>query len=211
MLGFESLREAKAAYLMHFDNPKFLGSVSETDIDTFKQAFVHKSLLAGIPDVDPAAVSQVPPTESMMPASPMMGMFPPPIDPETYEGVNALLGRIGSCKDNELMQIASDIWGSAVTFEGQQPEQARSEIVGFLLDQRDLLGVMPEQPSFEPSPSLPTLAPSGSSDYSNVSRTSPTVSNAQPPEGNSFGGGSQTQPSMGLFGQGFYKRPDVLA
>lgn len=37
MLGFDSLTEAKAAYLAHYDNPKFLGSIKAMLMDEFKR------------------------------------------------------------------------------------------------------------------------------------------------------------------------------
>ena len=37
MLGFDSLTEAKAAYLAHYDNPRFLGSIKAMLMDEFKR------------------------------------------------------------------------------------------------------------------------------------------------------------------------------
>lgn len=37
MLGFDSAKEAKEAYLQHFNDPKFFGSMKEMDIEEFKQ------------------------------------------------------------------------------------------------------------------------------------------------------------------------------
>ena len=132
MLGFTSEREAKAAYLVHYDNTKYFGGMSETDIDTFKRVWMQKSLNT----IQPA---QQPTQPGMQPPMGMMQMGPPPIDVETYEGVSALLGRLGSIKDTELMTIAEKIWGGGYNFEGASPAQAHSEILGFLLDQRNLL------------------------------------------------------------------------
>jgi len=36
MLGFDSSKKAKSAYLAHYDNPKFFGSMSEIDFVDFK-------------------------------------------------------------------------------------------------------------------------------------------------------------------------------
>jgi inorganic pyrophosphatase len=139
MLGFISPREAKSAYLEHYDNPKYFGEMTETTIDAFKRMLsldgpktrvVKKSFIPGMP---------------MMPG--MMG--PPPIDVETFDGVRAILSRIGNSKDAELMQIASEIWGPGCNFQGQTPDQAREEIIGFLLDQQDLLGVAQNIPPLQ--------------------------------------------------------------
>lgn len=37
MLGFNSSKEAKSAYLRHYDNPKFFGSMKELDLASFKE------------------------------------------------------------------------------------------------------------------------------------------------------------------------------
>jgi hypothetical protein len=277
MIGFDSAREAKAAYLMHYNDKRFFGSMSEMTMAEFKSAHVNKSfakstgwlgvdldgtlaefgsfkgktvigkpipamvekvkakLAAGktvkiftarVHDGDKETISAIEqwceqhlgrklpvtnkkdpdleeiwddiatgvkqntgqfvkavlpndigPTVGVQPAMPlmpgmmnpmnpmgMMGMGPPPIDVETLEGVQGLLGRIGSVPDQQLIEIASKIWGDGYTFEGQKPEQARQEIIGFLLDQQDLLGIKPD-PALQPSPSLPVKNPDGSTDY----------------------------------------------
>jgi hypothetical protein len=346
MVGFESAREAKAAYLMHFNDPKFFGSMTTTDIESFKRMFVNKSIdaeyeslrrslmsttdeafqkglvdqlkklwgkvkakfgggkqepakptktwvrntdqecktgvcirldgqtiaiddtftaMKGMPvdgppahtsckcslefsmgksvyygdDYDPEREESDPEREEVsenpennperdqepkdskpepVPAQPdmdptaqpmidpMTGMPVMPIDPhdvETYEGVESLLGRLGSVKDPELMEIASKIWGDGYNFEGQSPYQARAEILGFLLDQRDLLGVGPEeieQPGLQPSPSLPIKEPGGSSDYSGMS---PEVEPSAGPEDSYFEEVPASEPSMDSSGPNY--------
>lgn len=225
MVGFSTPKEAKQAYLMHFDDPRFFGSMTETDVTAFKRMFVNKALgtrrlkkwvrdggkkcttgvcemLDGVtvPDDQPFPYTMealgysvmAPPAHkncecsmeyvneplkrSIMPNAPMMDpmMVVDPHDVETFEGVQSLIGRMGSVKDPELMDIASKIWGSGYNFEGQSPYQARAEILGFLMDQRDLLGVepyVPENPGLQPSPSLPVKEPLGSSEYYGSSPT----------------------------------------
>ena len=250
MIGFDSKREAKAAYLMHYDNPKFFGTMTVTDVDAFKRMFVKKALKSsgmktwkrvgnkhcttGVCDLldgvsvpsdepfpyakallgydvyappahggctctmtggsglkrslndnveaeemqNPMTVPQAPSDGLPMP----MEMFVDPHDVETYEGVESLLGRLGGVKDPELMQIAEKIWGRGYNYEGQMPSIARAEILGWLLDQRDLLGVEPAVPTtndFAPSPSLPVKDPRGSSEYSD-SYTGAAPAHAQP-------------------------------
>jgi hypothetical protein len=107
------------------------------------------------------------PGMGMMPG--MMPMMPDPQDVETFEGVQSLIRRMGSVKDLELMEIGSKIWGDGYNYEGKTPLQARAEILGFLLDQRDLLGIEPDliaMPDLQPSPSLPVKDPQGSTNYS---------------------------------------------
>lgn len=271
MVGFDTLREAKAAYLMHFDDDRFLGSVTSTDITAFKRMYVKKSLAAqltearlqtdemskGLKDklsrlwskvktkfkgakdkptktwrrnsdehcrtgvcvrldgktipIDetftamkgmqvmgpPAHLSckcsldfdyswkSFAPDGSPMAMDPMQAVMDPmafidPHDCETYEGCEHMLSTFGTIKDPELIEIASKVWGDGYTYEGQDPMQARMELIGFLMDQRDLLGVMPEEvpmmhgsPS-PPSPSLPETSPtSGSTDYYSGSNEHP--------------------------------------
>lgn len=119
-----------------------------------------------------------------MPIMPMMPMLDPQ-DVETFEGVQSLLGRMGGIKDPELMEIAEKIWGDGCNFEGQSPQQARAEIMGFLMDQRDLLGVMPVEMQLQqeqPSLSSQDGAPPSSLDSSNPSESSEEMAS---PEDNS--------------------------
>ena len=42
MLGFSSRSHAKEAYLMHYDDPDFFGSIEELDINSFQDKVTHK-------------------------------------------------------------------------------------------------------------------------------------------------------------------------
>jgi len=42
MLGFDNPKEAKEAYLMHYNDPRFFGSMDEYDMDTFKDHIKRK-------------------------------------------------------------------------------------------------------------------------------------------------------------------------
>lgn len=42
MLGFESSKDAKAAYIEHYNSPKFFGGITELDMDDFKQKLEGK-------------------------------------------------------------------------------------------------------------------------------------------------------------------------
>ena len=126
MIGFESPKDAKQAYLAHYNDSRFFGSMKTMKVDDFKEEFVNKNL------------------ESLSsPPSPEM-MGPPPIDVETLEGVTSLLGRLGSIKDDEMMQVMAEVWGPGFESTSELP-QIREEVTGFLLDQRDLLMAVPMQ------------------------------------------------------------------
>ena len=262
MIGFDSAKEAKAAYLVHFNSSKFFGSMTETDVEAFKRMFVKKALgarrlkkwvrgpegkcrtgicddLEGvtIPDDQPFPYAQSklgydilsPPAHksckcsleyvgeplqrSLAPNGPIVGQTPQmaiqkdPTDVETFEGVQSLLNRIGSVKDPELMEIASKIWGDGYNYEGKSPMQARMEITGFLMDQRDLLGVVPAEPTIpdlSPSPSLPEKGQLGSSEYYGGS---PAVEPTGAPVDNSLDAGYQSQPSNNSYEQDLSQKP----
>lgn len=48
MLGFRNKKEAKEAYLQHYDDPKFLGPISRVSMDRFKQLVASKKQLVKI-------------------------------------------------------------------------------------------------------------------------------------------------------------------
>ena len=101
------------------------------------------------------------------------------------------------------MQIAGKIWGDGYTFEGLPPEIARAEIIGFLLDQRDLLGVEPAMPSSAQFPSSPVPYQTGSSDYSQ-----PSASSNPSPEVGSPEEVSPSQSLMSWFEEDFSQKPN---
>lgn len=247
MVGFDTPKEAKQAYLSHYNDERFFGTMTQTDLDAFKRMFVNKALKTrkmkrwtrgdkkhcrtGVCDVlDGVTVPEdqpfpyaknklgydvmAPPAhkgctckleyvtqalrrslDPQMPVDPAAMMMPDPQDVETFEGVQSLINRMGSVKDPELMEIASKIWGEGCNYEGQNPWQARAEILGFLMDQRDLLGVEPALPTLSPSPSLPVKEPLGSSEYYG---SSPDAVKQAPPEASSSDEAllqAQSQPS----------------
>ena len=147
MLGFDSAREAKAAFLVHYDDERYLHGMTESTMSEFKKKFMNKSLNAGMPMTPNPMMPN--PMMGMNPQMGMMPMGPPPTDVESFEGCQILLDRMGSVKDLELMSIAEKIWGNGYNFTGISPEQARQEIIGFLMDQRDLLGVEPPPNEYE--------------------------------------------------------------
>lgn len=173
--GFSTEKEAKAAYLDHYDDPRFFGSIRELSIESFKDKYINKAInsqgMGAIPGQMPMQGTPGMPGMpiGMGPMGPMM-MGPPPIDVETLEGVEALLGRIGSMKDKELLNVSEKIWGSGYQWIQATIETVRMEIIGFLLDQRDLLGIdmMTGTMTSQTQNSNPfsTVAPSGSENSS---------------------------------------------
>ena len=115
MIGFNSPDEAKQAYLIHYNSPKFFGSMKEMNINDFKDKFVKS--------INSLNVKQIPQI----------------IDIETYEGVVQLLHRIGSMTDEELIKVSQCIWGEGFQYQYMTSQQLREEVIGFLQDQRDLL------------------------------------------------------------------------
>lgn len=159
MVGFESLKQARAAYLCHYDKEGFLGDVDTLTVAEFKKKYlddVAKALgymgmttypatsaaghAVGVPN--PAGVPPNVPVPGM--SGMMQPMGPPPIDVETLDGVESLLRRVGNVKDPELLAIVADIWGPGYQYVNASPELVRCEVMGFLLDQRALLKVAQE-------------------------------------------------------------------
>lgn len=314
MIGFSSVREARAAYLMHYNDKRFLGDMSEMSMAEFKKEFgvsvakstkaygwlgvdldgtlaeydyfrgktvigkpiapmvekVKEELSRGrtvkiftaradgdgkdviaaiqawckehlgqelpvtnrkdpemtelwddrarevIPNTgnfarkafptDASPMGGAPQMPGVMPGAvnPMTGMpmGPPPIDVETLDGVQQLLGRIGGVPDPQLMEIATKIWGEGYNFQGQKPEQARQEITGFLLDQRDLLGVAPDPNVLQTSQESPNTEPGMSNDSLAASVLSPATTSVQQPAGKSPGAESPENSWMSWLQQG---------
>jgi len=204
MVGFESAKQAHMAYLSHYDNEKFLGSMDTLSLSKFKDKYLNSSVTkamdamplssaaigtesipnpAGIaPAITPTApVTQMPAMQSSM-------------DVETLEGVESLLRRTGSMKDNDLLRLIKEIWGPGYQYINAPLELVRCEITGFLLDQRDLLKTAKEQQAVASALMSPSLSPG---------------SNAMSPLAGQFGGGtssavaSQPTPSTTLSPMGF--------
>src|SRR5690242_13431826 len=94
----------------------------------------------------------------------------PPPTVETLDGVERYLSAVGSMKDKDLVKLSSEIWGEGYKYSGETLEQIRAELVGFLLDQKDLfLTIAPVAPQvlvepqpIQPSPSMGLSGPSNS-------------------------------------------------
>lgn len=149
MLGFESPKHAKNAYLMHYNKDGFFGSMDTMSVADFREQFVSKAL---------------------PPNGPMGAQAEPPPSVDDPEGVNRLLARVYSMSDNELENLVGQIWGSGYEYQYVDPDDIRDEILGFLLDQRDQMAIVmqatpPEQLPQEPSQSPDTSTSSPTSTY----------------------------------------------
>lgn len=121
MLGFESYRQAKNAYEMHYDNPDYFGSMDTFTFEEFTSKYMKKSF-----------------GESQSISSNQV-LLPPPPTVEDLNGVMQFLAQIGNMNDKKLNNLAGEIWGPSYSLASVivSPGQLKAEIVGFLLDQRD--------------------------------------------------------------------------
>ena len=140
MLGFESPKQAKAAYLRHFNSPKFFGSMDRMPVEDFKQAFV-KSMDGVIEGGSDGAPFWQHPAD----------VLPPPSVDDPM-GVDHFLGRIGGMSDNDLQSLASDVWGAGYEYREADSETIRDEMTGFLQDQRDRLARLYSAQQAQPQP-----------------------------------------------------------
>jgi hypothetical protein len=129
MMGFESAKQAKAAYLMHYDDDKFFGTMDTMSVDEFKDEFISKAL-GGDPMV---AVVMI---ESM----------------DNPEYIEHKLKEVAGMSDGKIMDTYREIWGDGYTCRNADPDLIRDEMIGFLLDQRDKLQEQQfENPAFSPN------------------------------------------------------------
>lgn len=143
MMGFESAKQAKAAYLMHYDSDKFFGSMDTMTVDEFRDEFVNKALG----------------NEPMMAVVMIESMDNP-------DYIEHLLKKVAGMSDGQIMDTYREIWGDGYVCRNADPDLVRDEMIGFLLDQRDRLQEM----QFENPASSPSLGISVSSPTSMSSR-----------------------------------------
>jgi hypothetical protein len=156
MLGFESKKHAKSAYLRHYNSPKFYGDMTILPIDEFKEKFINKAL------------GQV-------------MVMPEPTVEDMY-GVQSFMRQVPTTNEGQLVDLAGEIWGKDYRYKGVDAEHIRAELIGFLLDQRDLLESTPQEPQDAPEPWLdqePSIS-SETSNNGNLSEAKPSL------EGNSY-------------------------
>ena len=158
MIGFESAKDAKQAYLGHYNNPKFFGSMDIMSIDEFKDNFVNKAL------------SDTQNSNSIIPKV-------NPYDMMNMRAVQAQLSKIGSMNDKELEKLVSVVWGDGYKYVPITTNHIRSEMRGFLQDQLEWLRLInPAMASIDPNFS-PDKMPH-SSDWSETSNYGQNISGA---------------------------------
>jgi len=93
---------------------------------------------------------EAPPPEAPPPeAPPVPGEAPPaapevnPYDMNSYETIVQLMTNIDVLDDNAIAAIAVEIWGDGYEYVPISLNHVRSEISGFMMDQIDLLEVVP--------------------------------------------------------------------
>lgn len=173
MLGFESEKRARAAYLMHYEpqDERRIGDMEAYPFDEFVERFIKVD--EDDPSVEKAMgfMPQVPQQPGMpavggvamgMPMMPMMQQGPPPIDVDTYDGVEAILGRVGNMKDQELLRVVEKIWGPGYQYVNATPDHVRAEVRNYLLDQRDLLSSLQALAVSPPTPAFGASSPASS-------------------------------------------------
>ena len=139
MIGFESKKDAKQAYLMHYNNPKFFDSMKEMSIENFKDQYVKKSLEEQSVG-NPSSEESVQQDPSMV-IDPMMMIDP--YDMNNIQSVQNQLNSIGSVADKELIKLSQVIWGDGYEYKPISKNHVRAEIRGFLQDQLEWLKVNP--------------------------------------------------------------------
>jgi hypothetical protein len=133
MIGFESAKDAKQAYLVHYNSPKFFESMSSMDIDDFKARYIKKA----IGDSPPQAAPQ-----QAAPQQPMVPMFDP-YDMNIPQSVQGQLASIGGMSDKEMVKLAQAVWGDGYEYRPISTNHVRAELRGFLQDQLEWLNLNP--------------------------------------------------------------------
>lgn len=148
MLGFESGEDAKQAYLVHYNSPKFFESMRTVDINDFKEEYVKKSIAAPpAQPQQPAAQPQQPqqPGQPAAPApgeDPMLPMFDP-YDMNIQQSVQTQLASVGSMSEKDLHKLSQEVWGDGYEYRPISTHQVRAELRGFLQDQLEWIQMNP--------------------------------------------------------------------
>lgn len=126
MIGFESQRQAKNAYLMHYNDEKYFDSIKEYKFPEFKNKFLSgKPLSKSLENEE---------TEETPSGSYGMNYN----DPQVIEHLSDIFEKL---TDEQISAISEDIWGNSNTPEGRNPVLLRAEVKGFLMDQENLLSL----------------------------------------------------------------------
>lgn len=137
MLGFESKKDAKQAYLSHFNDDRFFGSMDVMSFERFKDSFVNKAIYSSdvqnpMQDQDPTQTNPIPTVD--------------PYDVSNPVSVTNLLNNIATMGDKDLLKLIQEIWGNNYEYRSLTENQIRAEIRGFLRDQMELIEAMDSVP-----------------------------------------------------------------
>src|SRR5574343_284618 len=125
MVGFESERQAKNAYLMHYDDESFFDSIKTYPYKEFKSRFLSgKSISKSLADEQ---------EESSFKNYEMDYN-----EPQVIEHLNDIFEKL---TEEQIKNLAEDIWGSENIQENSHPVLLRAEVKGFLMDQENLMSL----------------------------------------------------------------------
>lgn len=160
MIGFESPKHAVAAYQTHFDDPRFLGKMKVMSIQDFKDKYAKDDAKKGFESAP------------MIQGSGMMGMaaaMKPPDDPDMPESIPYMLGKIAKMSDTDLMELSAKIWGPGYRYNQMMPLMMKEELIGFLLDQKEMFDLANKIWPMEPQMTQPGQEQQGASPISSDS------------------------------------------
>lgn len=158
MVGFDSAKEAKTAYLRNFNDSRFFGAMTTIPVERFKDYFIKKALTgppATIPGEGEQSSSAAPPKAPEAPQIPA----PPPLDLNNLAHIQHMLSQIATMSDKDLDQLSKEVWGEGYSYNALGDQHQKAELIGWLLDQRDLLAAFPilPQTGAEPFPPIQQL------------------------------------------------------
>lgn len=128
MICFSSSKDAKEAYLAHYNDDRFFGGITRMTIDEFKEQEVSK----GFPGQENSLGQDNAPKFTY--------------DVEDIRNVEHWLNNVGSLKDKDLIQLSNEIWGEGYRYQKVSADHVRAEIRGYLHDQLELLQTQPQLP-----------------------------------------------------------------
>lgn len=188
MMGFQSAKDAKQAYLQHYNSPKFFESMDTMSVSEFKERYVKKSM------------DQAPPADPMGQMMPMFNEY----DMNVPQAVQAQLSKISTAGDKELVKLAQAVWGEGYEYRPVSPNQVRAELRGFLQDQIEWLQLNPmlaQVPEQVPMPNEMPHSSDSSHMYGPGANALEDQSNAQNSVGSVSEEERQTSSSNGEYSQ----------
>jgi hypothetical protein len=126
MIGFESERQAKNAYLMHYEDESYFDSIKTYPYSQFKSKFLSGSAINKSLEDEKESVDSEENYEMDY------------NDPQVVEHLNDIFEKL---TEEQIKNIARDIWGSDNIQENSHPVLLRAEVKGFLMDQENLVSL----------------------------------------------------------------------